>query len=86
MRLFSVSEAAQKLSLSVNTIYGLCRARKLRHERHGLGRGVIRVPEDAIEEYRRGATVPTTQAGAGPVGRPSPPRKKAAPLRRLSLD
>jgi hypothetical protein len=33
------------------------RQRKMiRHERHGLGRGTIRIPQDALDEYRRGVT------------------------------
>jgi excisionase family DNA binding protein len=57
MKLFSVREAAVELCLLENTIYGLCKRRKLRHERHGLGRGKILIPEDALAEYRRRVTV-----------------------------
>jgi excisionase family DNA binding protein len=57
MRTFSVAEAAKEMGVSVGTIYGLCATRKLRHERIGLGRGKIRIPEDAITEYRRSVTI-----------------------------
>jgi excisionase family DNA binding protein len=57
MRSYSVIEAAQVLGVSTGTVYGLCSRRRIRHERHGLGRGTIRIPEDAIEEYRRSVTV-----------------------------
>jgi excisionase family DNA binding protein len=57
MRRYSAAEAAQELGISAGTIYALCASKKLRHERHGLGRGTIRIPEDALEEYRRGVTV-----------------------------
>ena len=73
MKLLSVREAAAELRLSSNTVYGLCKSRKLRHERHGQGRGKILVPEDAIAEYRRSVTV----GAAAPA-----PRAK---LRHLSL-
>ena len=56
-----VKEAADRLHVSVALVYALCAAKKLRHERHGLGRGVIRIPEDALDEYRKGRAV---EAGA----------------------
>jgi excisionase family DNA binding protein len=57
MRLYSVGETATQLGVSVGTVYALCAARKLRHERHGVGRGRIRIPEDALDEYRRSVTI-----------------------------
>ena len=30
---------------------------RIRHERHGMGRGTIRIPEDALDEYRQTVTV-----------------------------
>jgi excisionase family DNA binding protein len=56
-KLLTIAEAAVALHLSGNTVRGLCSARKLRHERHGVGRGKILIPEDAIEEYRASVTV-----------------------------
>ena len=79
MRSYSVLEAAQELGISVGTVYGLCSARKIRHERHGLRRGTIRIPADAIDEYRRSVTVNAEQGSA-------PPPTVAAPkLKHLSL-
>jgi excisionase family DNA binding protein len=57
MRTFSISEAAKELRISTGLMYSLCASRRIRHERHGLGRGRIRITEDAIEEYRRSVTV-----------------------------
>jgi excisionase family DNA binding protein len=54
MKTFSVAEAAKELGVSAGTVYGLCASRKLRHERHGLRRGRIRIAEDlAAEQVRR---------------------------------
>jgi excisionase family DNA binding protein len=64
MKSFSVAEAARELGVSVGTVYGLCSRRRIRHERIGLGRGKIRIPENAIEEYRRGVTVGVRETGA----------------------
>jgi excisionase family DNA binding protein len=49
----TVRQAVDQLGVSPTLIYALCAARKIRHERHGLGRGKIVIPEDALDEYRR---------------------------------
>jgi excisionase family DNA binding protein len=66
MKQFSVVEAAKKLGVSTGTVYALCARRKVRHERHGIGRGRIRIPEDALDEYRRSVTVGVEQAASMP--------------------
>ncbi|MEI7684652.1 MAG: helix-turn-helix domain-containing protein, partial [Planctomycetota bacterium] len=65
-KLFTIREAADVLGVSQALIYALCSSRKIRHERHGLNRGRIRIPQDALDEYRRGRTVD--------VKNPPPPR------------
>jgi len=55
--LYTVKEAAIRLMVSPALMYALVAARRIRHERHGLRRGKILVPEDALEEYRRRCTV-----------------------------
>jgi len=55
----SVKQAAEKLGVSAKLVYSLCAGGKIVHERHGLGRGTIRIAEEALEEYRRGCTVGT---------------------------
>ena len=49
----TVREAARKLEISSSLVYALCSANRIRHERHGLGRGKIVIPENALEEYRK---------------------------------
>lgn len=56
MKPLTVKQAAERLGVSVPLIYALCAAKKLRHERHGLGRGTIRIPVEAIDEYRESVT------------------------------
>jgi len=58
-------------------------AKKLRHERHGLGRGKIRIPEDAVEDYRRSVTVEAT-VNTGPEAAVAPPRARLH-LKHLKL-
>ena len=55
--MLTVKQAAQKLGVSQALIYALVSARKIRHERHGLRRGAIRIPEEALDEYRCRRTV-----------------------------
>ena len=74
MKMFTVVEAAVALGVSRALVYSLCQQRKIRHERHGLGRGRIVIPEDALEEYRRKQTVLVEE------GKTSPP-----PLQHIIL-
>jgi excisionase family DNA binding protein len=84
MKLLTVALAAEAMSLSETTVRALCARRKLRHERHGVGRGKILIPVDAIEEYRRGVTVVVVEAGG--VARPKHRPRRPLRLKNLSLD
>jgi excisionase family DNA binding protein len=64
--MLSVKQAADRLGVSTNLVYALCARGKIAHERYGLGRGTIRIAEEALEEYRRSVTVGTAQAAAPP--------------------
>lgn len=66
-----MKQAAQKLGISASLVYGLCAAGKIRHERHGLGRGCIRITPEALDEYRKGAE--------------AKPKVSAIPLKHLKL-
>ncbi len=68
MKLLSVKDASEILGLSCALIYALCARKRIRHERHGLGRGTIKIPDDAIDEYRKSVTI-----GPQPAAIPSPP-------------
>jgi excisionase family DNA binding protein len=76
MRRFTVRQAAEYLGVSAALVYALCTGKKIRHERIGIGRGRILIPEDALEDYRLGRTVTVAQ----PVPAPKPLR-----LRHLDL-
>ncbi|HEX3147893.1 MAG TPA: helix-turn-helix domain-containing protein [Gemmataceae bacterium] len=52
--MLTVKQVAERLGISISLVYGLCAAGKIRHERHGLGRGKIVIPAEALEEYRKG--------------------------------
>ena len=80
MKLLSVREVALHLGLSPTVIYALCARKRVRHERHGLGRGVIKIPEDALEEYRRSVTVEVKREAGAPL-----PHAAAPTLRYLTL-
>jgi len=53
----SVREAADRLGVSTALVYALCARKRIRHERHGLGRGTIKITEEALKEYRQTVTV-----------------------------
>lgn len=55
--MLTVKQASARLGISPSLVYALCHAKRIRYERHGIGRGRIRIPEDALEEYRRRQTV-----------------------------
>lgn len=73
--MFTVTAVARELGVSAQTVYALCAAKKLRHERHGLKGRAIRIPGDAVEEYRAGRTVSVT------TDRPAPKPVKLRHLR-----
>ncbi|WZO97037.1 helix-turn-helix domain-containing protein [Isosphaeraceae bacterium EP7] len=52
-----VKQAAEKLEISVGTVYALIRSKRLRCARHGLGRGTIRITDEHLTAYTRGAEV-----------------------------
>ncbi len=75
--MFTVKTAAKELGVSASLVYGLCAAGKIRHERHGLGRGTIRITREALDDYRTQSTV----AGTGGAAAPPPVRTKLSHIR-----
>lgn len=76
MGVFTVKQAAEKLGVASATIYSLCNCRRLKHQRIGLGRGVIRIRQEDLERYMNGATVEPEEPTA-----PPPPRTKLQHLK-----
>src|SRR5262245_5910479 len=81
MESLSVSETAERLGVSVGLVYTLCAKKRIRGERHGLGRGTIKIPEDALEEYGRAVTESSAE---GRFCRSSAEAQAQAPLARLA--
>jgi excisionase family DNA binding protein len=77
-----IKEAAELLKISAGTLYFLCASKQIRHvrirARAGAGRGSIRIPMDAIQEYLDRHTVAVVS--------PSPVPQRARPLKYLNLD
>jgi excisionase family DNA binding protein len=65
--MMTVKEVADALGTSPSLVYGLCKQGRIRHERHGLKRGTIRISPDALEEYRQSAAV-SSPGGDGVAG------------------
>jgi excisionase family DNA binding protein len=74
----TVKQAAAQLGISPALVYALVQRRKIRHERHGLGRGTIRIPETALDEYRRSREF-------GAEDRPPAPERRRERLKHLRL-
>ena len=74
---YTVKEVAQLLSISAQAVYQFCTKKKLRHLRLGIGRGTLRIPASALEEFIAQSTV---QADA-----PSEPKAPLAKLKHLKL-
>jgi hypothetical protein len=45
----------------------LCSQRRLRHIRVGIRRGVLRIPEDALEEFQESCRVETSSGANRPM-------------------
>jgi excisionase family DNA binding protein len=75
-----VSEAAARLNVTAALVYGLCAAGRIEHVRHGLGRGTIRISEEALDRYLAGTVVPAAGPTDPPAHVPAPP----APRRPVS--
>ncbi|MDB5307701.1 MAG: DNA-binding protein [Gemmataceae bacterium] len=73
--MYTVKQAAELLRISVSLTYSLISAGKIRHERYGLGRGTIRIPVEALDEYRRDCSV------GGRAGESLPPVLPVRPPR-----
>jgi excisionase family DNA binding protein len=70
----TVRQAAEKLEVSAATVYSLVASGKLRCHRIGMGRGVIRIAEEHLADYLRGAE---------PVPSPAPSPSPKPRLRHL---
>lgn len=57
MAILTAKQAADRLGVATATIYSLCGSRRLKHQRIGVGRGVIRIREEDLQAYSDGATV-----------------------------
>jgi excisionase family DNA binding protein len=52
----TVRQAAAELMVSPALVYALVAAGEIEHERHGLGRGCIRISPEALQRYRESRT------------------------------
>lgn len=76
--MLTVAEAAKRLGVGPKLVYQLVAARRICSCRIGNGRGVIRIPEDALDEYVRSVTFGSAGEAASPG-----PQRRAVKLRHL---
>ena len=63
--LHTVKETAEKLNVSETTVYGLVARGSLASHRIGVGRGTVRITQQAIDRYLTDCReTPPTQPGA----------------------
>jgi hypothetical protein len=67
MKLFSVRETAERSEISRSLMCGPSAVQKIRHKRRGLGHGTIKIPTDALEDYRKLGTVEMKDVRKGDV-------------------
>ena len=72
MKMLTVREVSEICGISHALVYALCASGKIAHERHGLGRGTIRISEDALAEYRKACQA-------------EPPRSAVAGLKHIKI-
>src|SRR5262249_18440634 len=63
---YTVREVAELLSISAQAVYQLCTKKKLRHLRLGIGRGTLRIPASALDEFISQSTVRVSEATPPP--------------------
>lgn len=85
-QLLTVPETAAILRLSPDSVYQLCNARKLRHQRVGSGRGKILILADAIDEYLAKTTVEVRSEEAAKQPPPPSPRKPTPVFKHVRID
>lgn len=67
--MLTVKQAAERLGVSATLVYALCAQGKIIHERYGLGRGTIRISEDALGQYRVSCQVTAPHRTHAPAGK-----------------
>jgi excisionase family DNA binding protein len=77
--LLTARQAAERLGVTAETIYALCRANRLAHYRIGAGGGSIRIRPSDLRRYLRGCRVESAV--------PAPPRGMGSgrPLKHITL-
>ncbi|QDV74557.1 helix-turn-helix domain-containing protein [Botrimarina mediterranea] len=60
----TVRATAEKLGVSEKTVRGLIQAGRIEHHRVGLGRGVIRITDQAISDYLQSTRVGLSESSA----------------------
>ena len=83
--MLTVRQASHVLSVSPSLVYGLIARGHLRCERYGLGRGTIRISEEALTEYRERARTAAAVVGSPTPAAAAPPLLRCPPLKHVTL-
>jgi|HubBroStandDraft_1064217.scaffolds.fasta_scaffold663679_2 excisionase family DNA binding protein len=66
--MLTIKRAAEILNVSPGLIYALCAHGRIQHERYGLGRGTIRIREEAIVEFQARSHAIPDKSSPGKTG------------------
>lgn len=69
MNYLTIKQVAERLQVSLGTVYHLCAQGRMPHHRVGLGRGTIRISEEQFQRY----VAETESGGAEAVPPPHVP-------------
>ena len=62
MNYLTVKQVAERLAVAQTTVYLLCSESRIDHIRVGVGRGAIRISEEALDAFIKEATVRVGEA------------------------
>jgi excisionase family DNA binding protein len=62
MNYLTMKQVAERFAVAQTTVYLLCSESKIDHIRVGIGRGAIRISEEALDAFIKGATVRVGEA------------------------
>jgi len=72
----TVKQVAERLNVSTKLVYALCSAGKIGYVRYGLGRGTIRISEEAVQQYMEEAKAEFTAPSLQPLRHLTPPSSR----------
>ncbi len=84
--MLTVKQVAERLGVSASLVYELCARGRIRHSRIGFGRGTIRITEEALAEFLKGAEAETAVSALPPLRHLTAPASSRGPSQAAHED